>query len=97
MLLGLLRGISDVVLAASVGENDAHLGDSRPGALTGAEAVVCQIAESLACHGSPLHVGHLLHCVLQVFLVVEASQGELLQEGDGNMMFIQRKGRWINK
>lgn len=79
MLLGLLGSISDVVLTASISEDNAHLGDSRPGTLTGAEAVVYQMAESLACHGSPLHVGHLLHSVLQVFLVVVAAQGELLQ------------------
>jgi len=93
VLLGLLGGLSNVVLAASVSEDDAHLGDSRPGALTGAEAVVCQIAEGLACHGSPLHVGHLLHSLLQVLLVVVAAQGELLQEGEGNMTLMRTGGR----
>lgn len=81
MLLGLLGSISDVVLAASVSEDDAHLCDSRPGALTRTKAVVCQVAESLACHCPPLHVGHLLHRVLQIFLVVVTAQGELLQGG----------------
>lgn len=91
VLLGLLGGVSNVVLAASVCKDDAHLGDSGPGTLTRAEAVVCQIAESLTCHGSPLHVGHLLHSILQVFLVVVAAQGELLQDGDGNMLINKRR------
>lgn len=79
LVLGLLGSISDVVLAASVSEHDAHLGDPGPGAVPRAEAVVCQIAESLTCHGPPLHVGHLLHSILQVLLVVVTAQRELLQ------------------
>lgn len=78
LILGLLGGISDVVLAASVGEHDAHLGDPGPGALAGPKTVVRQIAEGLTRHGPPLHVGHLLHSVLQVLLVVVATQRELL-------------------
>lgn len=95
MLLGLLGSISNVVLAASVGEDNAHLSDTGPGALTRTEAVVCQIAESLTCHGPPLHVGHPLHSVLQVFLVVKTAKGELLQKGDGNMSLIRKKTKLI--
>lgn len=87
-LLGLLGSISNVVLAASICENDANLSDARPGARTNTEALVCQIAEGLAGHGSPLHVGHFLHSILQVLLVVVAAQGELLQSEDGNITFI---------
>lgn len=80
LVLGLFGSISNVVLAASICEHDAHLGDPRPGTMARAKAVVCQVAESLACHGPPLHVGHLLYGFLQVFLVVVTAQRELLQQ-----------------
>lgn len=80
VLLCLLGSISNVVLAASISEDDANLGDPGSCTLARAEAVVCQVAESLTSHGSSLHVGHLLHSILQVFLVVKAAQRKLLQD-----------------
>lgn len=80
LILGLFGSVSDVVLTASIGEHDAHLGDPRPGTLARAKAVVCEIAESMTCHGPPLHVGHLLYCVLQIFFVVVTAQRELLRQ-----------------
>lgn len=79
LILGLFGSISNVVLAASICEHDAHLGDPGAGTLARAKAVVCQVAESLACHGPPLHVGHLLYGFLKVFLVIVTAQRELLQ------------------
>lgn len=100
VLLSLLGSISNVVLAASVGEDNAHLGDPGPGALGLTEAIIYQIAESLTCHGPPLHVGHLLHSILQVFLVVVTAQGELLQRRGGNTLIRDRTKltiRWAHQ
>lgn len=80
MILGLFGSVADVVLAASISEHDAHLGDPGPGTLARAKAVVYQMAEGQTCHGPPFHVGHLLYGVLQIFLVVVTAQRELLRQ-----------------
>lgn len=85
-VLQFLGGVPNVVLTAPVSEGDAHLVNSRPGTMTDGHTDIRHKAEGLTCHGSLLHVVHLLHSLLQIFFVVVATQGKLL---------IGNRSRWL--